>query len=383
MLETYASTKTKSNTYTGTTGRISVSGNVINIDAAYVGQSSITTLGTITTGTWSGTAIATSKGGTPTGGATGFVLTKNSATDYDYVWAASSGGGSGIYAGTGSAFTTYATGDIIYASATNVLSKLSAVTNGYVLTLASGVPTWAASSGGVIVTDNGSKSLQFSNPGASGGWHGSFTFFTGYNNALASSPTMRIYGPNSTGPGITIFGGSTDAEASAVQATTNVGIKNRITSFNTYDTGINISSGTAANYGALSGKYFGINIATGTALSNFGTGVPSAYIGMQYENSVSAGYGASLNFFVTQAAYPGSVLFMMKMSGLYNNIGILTSSPDKTAALDITSTTQGFLPPRMTTSQKTAIASPAEGLHVYDTTLHQTSYYNGTSWINL
>lgn len=48
--------------------------------------------------------------------------------------------------GTGK--STYTTGDILYASGTNTLSKLSATTNGYVLTLASGVPTWAASAGG-------------------------------------------------------------------------------------------------------------------------------------------------------------------------------------------------------------------------------------------
>lgn len=45
-------------TYVGTSNRISVSGNQIDIDAAYVGQASITTLGTISTGTWQGTAIA-------------------------------------------------------------------------------------------------------------------------------------------------------------------------------------------------------------------------------------------------------------------------------------------------------------------------------------
>jgi hypothetical protein len=48
----------------------------------------------------------------------------------------------------GTGFTTYTTGDIIYASAANTLSKLSAGTVGYVLTLAGGVPTWAAPTGG-------------------------------------------------------------------------------------------------------------------------------------------------------------------------------------------------------------------------------------------
>ena len=49
----------------------------------------------------------------------------------------------------GTSQTTYATGDILYASAANTLSKLTAGTNGHVLTLAAGVPTWAASTGGV------------------------------------------------------------------------------------------------------------------------------------------------------------------------------------------------------------------------------------------
>jgi len=53
------------------------------------------------------------------------------------------------------------------------------------------------------------------------------------------------------------------------------------------------------------------------------------------------------------------------------------------AKVQIDSTTQGFLPPRMTTTQKNAIATPATGLQVYDTTLNQMSYYNGTTWTNI
>lgn len=48
----------------GTTNRISVAADSIDIDVAYVGQTSIITLGTITTGTWSATTIALNKGGT-------------------------------------------------------------------------------------------------------------------------------------------------------------------------------------------------------------------------------------------------------------------------------------------------------------------------------
>lgn len=51
-------------TYTGTANRITVSGTVIDIASTYVGQTSITTLGTVTSGTWSASTIAVNRGGT-------------------------------------------------------------------------------------------------------------------------------------------------------------------------------------------------------------------------------------------------------------------------------------------------------------------------------
>lgn len=51
-------------TVTGTTNRITVTSGQVDIAAAYVGQTSITTLGTVTTGTWNGTDVAVADGGT-------------------------------------------------------------------------------------------------------------------------------------------------------------------------------------------------------------------------------------------------------------------------------------------------------------------------------
>jgi hypothetical protein len=51
----------------------------------------------------------------------------------------------------------------------------------------------------------------------------------------------------------------------------------------------------------------------------------------------------------------------------FAQVGIGTATPNASAALDITSTTSGLLPPRMTKVQLEAIASPAEGLMVYCT----------------
>ena len=65
------------------------------------------------------------------------------------------------------------------------------------------------------------------------------------------------------------------------------------------------------------------------------------------------------------------------------NLLLGTTTDVASSLLTIDSTTKGFLPPRMTTTQKNAIASPATGLMVYDTTLNLISVYNGTIWITL
>lgn len=56
---------------------------------------------------------------------------------------------------------------------------------------------------------------------------------------------------------------------------------------------------------------------------------------------------------------------------------------DASAQVEITSTTKGFLPPRMTTAQKNLIASPAAGLMVYDTNLNRPCFYSGSAWVTL
>jgi hypothetical protein len=51
------------------------------------------------------------------------------------------------------------------------------------------------------------------------------------------------------------------------------------------------------------------------------------------------------------------------------------------AVLEAKSTTKGFLPPRMTNAQMVAIATPAAGLVVYDTTNNKLNVYDGTNWV--
>jgi len=62
------------------------------------------------------------------------------------------------------------------------------------------------------------------------------------------------------------------------------------------------------------------------------------------------------------------------------NVGIGTAAPAASAVVEMASTTQGFLPPRMTAAQRQAIAAPATGLVVYDTTVRGLMFYDGTQW---
>ncbi len=70
--------------------------------------------------------------------------------------------------------------------------------------------------------------------------------------------------------------------------------------------------------------------------------------------------------------------------GMAQNVGVGTITPNASAVLDVSSTSQGFLPPRMTAAQRSAIFFPANGLLVYQTDYPSGFYYfNGGIWTML
>ncbi|MBL0356856.1 MAG: hypothetical protein IPP72_08160 [Chitinophagaceae bacterium] len=75
-----------------------------------------------------------------------------------------------------------------------------------------------------------------------------------------------------------------------------------------------------------------------------------------------------------------SLIFSKNSSAQSVAINTDGSTANASAILDIKSTAKGLLIPRMTTAQRNAIASPANGLMVFDITLNQCWYYNGAAW---
>ena len=76
------------------------------------------------------------------------------------------------------------------------------------------------------------------------------------------------------------------------------------------------------------------------------------------------------------------VLFTPVCLSLFVNaqVGIGTTTPNSSAALDISSSNKGMLIPRLTTAQRVAITNPATGLLVFDTDKGSIMFYDGSSW---
>jgi uncharacterized protein (TIGR02145 family) len=107
--------------------------------------------------------------------------------------------------------------------------------------------------------------------------------------------------------------------------------------------------------------------------------------------NIDMGYGVYANFANTSGHTYGdlwewtvneSFPNMLYIAG--GSVGIGTVTPDASAQLDVSNTTKGFLPPRMTASQRAAISSPASGLLVYQTDNPAGYYYyTGINWVSI
>lgn len=191
-------------------------------------------------------------------------------------------GGTGAYTfGTlgptvgGTNQTTYATGDTLYASGVNTLAKLAAGTNGHIMTLAAGVPTWAANAGSTPTLTLNGLSIMTSGAGSltAAGTAGDLPYFSASNTTAklgigSTGQFLKVAaGIPSWGAGSSGFGGDGNAGSvtkGAVTETTQLQI-NSTTFSQTVSTTWAPLSGTIVN--AISTCAFNgtTNVGTGCA----------------------------------------------------------------------------------------------------------------------
>ena len=171
---------------------LTASSGVLSVDAS---QTQITAVGTIGTGTWQGSTVGVGYGGTGAtsltdggvllGSGSGAITAMSVLGDGVIIIGDGSGDpttldvgsasaittlgtvGTGVWQGTtvavgygGTGLTSYSSGDVIYASGTTTLAKLAKGSDGQVLTLASGVPSWATPTVGDITAVTAGNGLS-------------------------------------------------------------------------------------------------------------------------------------------------------------------------------------------------------------------------------
>lgn len=71
---------------------------------------------------------------------------------------------------------------------------------------------------------------------------------------------------------------------------------------------------------------------------------------------------------------------LLRVDASADAIGVGTATPSAKSILELSSTTRGFLPPRMTEAERDAITSPPAGLVIYNTTTNKLNFRAASAW---
>ena len=193
-----------------------------------------------------------------------------------------------------------------------------------------------------------------------------------------TSPVNLFLSSNFSGAGLKLGLGT-------IQSTQGGGAGTTSFALNINPFGGNVNVNTTTNLGAQFGiKGSGSTSATTSLLVQNSAGTEA----FRVKDDLSSTFGGTL--FGVNGVFNANVNFVNVLYGTNfwsqadggTKLGA-ASAPVASAILEMVSTTRGFLPPRMTTTQKNAIASPAAGLVVYDSTTNKLCCYNGSTWNDL
>lgn len=144
-----------------------------------------------------------------------------------------------------------------------------------------------------------------------------------------------------------------------------------------------MDSATSATYTTAVGYQSAHNLTTGTINTFYGQASGQNITTGNYNTLIGTSGASQTNTSNAVGLFDGQANVAFYGSGSAGTYAIGSRTTDASAILAMTSTTKGVLPPRMTTTQKNAISSPATGLLVYDSTLGAYCFYNGSSWVTI
>jgi hypothetical protein len=192
--------------------------------------------------------------------------------------------------------------------------------------------------------------------------------------------------PNTTASSSTTTGALTVAGGVGIAGALNAGgtlTAGTVTYPNTHGTANQVlsttGSGTLAWTTVSGGGISSIGSISGTSNANGGT-ISGTSLTLTPADGTNGGIVTS-----GVQTFAGAKTFSGTVSA--NTLGVGISSPAASALLEVSSTTKGLLPPRMTYAQKEAIISPETGLLIYCTNCGRNGgepqFYNGSFWVNM
>ena len=143
----------------------------------------------------------------------------------------------------------------------------------------------------------------------------------------------------------------------------------------------------AANAGTLTGTMLAANVVN-SSLTSVGTITSGTWSGTTID--VAKGGTGTNNGSIT-----GTSALTFSAGGTNQNVSIKASgtgsvivgagtiTPTSSAALDVNSNSQGFLPPRMTNTERDLITNAVAGLTIWNSTNKQLEVYDGSYWVNM
>lgn len=209
----------------------------------------------------------------------------------------------------------------------------------------------------------------------------------GAGSAITTGQNNTCIGTDA-GSGITTQGNCVAigrASMTNVTGADNIAIGNGAMTNNSGGGTRNVAIGTSA-LTSVTGNANSSNVAIGWS-SGFGvtTGSSNVFLGRSAGLATTTGSTNILIGALIEASGPTASSEINIGNTIYGNItagsvGLGIVTPAATSILDLTSTTLGFLPPRMTTTQRDAITTPATGLTIYNTTTNKLNFYSGSAW---